>query len=139
MTATKPSRADPFAALDVSDFKPAPAAALRPKPAAETTRAVSEAAGFTSREPSPAPVAVVAPAGRKKAAPKTRKVVEQRRHRTGRNIPLNIKVTADQQARFLRIADEQNLVQGILLERALDAYEAQHGLQPDGTQPASKK
>lgn len=108
-------RADPFA-LDVSDFKPTPASAQKPKPPAEAVRAVSEAQGFPSRDPAPREKTSPAPP----APPK----VEQRRYRTGRNKQLSLKVTEETSARFTRLADEDHLVLGELLDRALDAYEA---------------
>ena len=109
----KLNRADPFA-LDVSDFAPTPARGPKPKPAVEAIRAVSEAQGFPSRDPAPKD---------KPAAGKGR--VEQRRHRTGRNKQLSIKVTEETAARFTRISEAQGLVLGECLARALDAYEAQ--------------
>jgi hypothetical protein len=114
----KPERTDPLGKLDfggLDDFKPTPRAAQQPKPPAETIRAVSEAEGFPSRESAP----------REKAKPASVKV-EQRRYRTGRNKQLSLKVTEETAQRFTRLADEQRLVLGELLERALDAYETAH-------------
>ena len=62
---------------------------------------------------------------REKAKPTPVKV-EQRRYRTGRNKQLSLKVTEETAQRFTRLADEQHLVLGELLERALDAYEEIH-------------
>lgn len=114
----KPERTDPLGKLDLGgldDFKPTPRAAQQPKPPVEAIRAVSEAEGFPSRESAP----------REKAKPALAKV-EQRRYRTGRNKQLSLKVTEETAQRFTRLADEQRLVLGELLERALDAYEAAH-------------
>lgn len=109
----KPGRSDPLGKLDLGDFAPTPVSARKEKPAAEAIRAVSEAQGFPSREPAPREKTVAVP-------PK----VEQRRYRTGRNKQLSLKVTDETAQRFTRLADEQRLVLGELLERALDAYEA---------------
>lgn len=114
----KPERTDPLGKLDLGgldDFKPTPRTAQQAKPSVEAIRAVSEAEGFPSREPAP----------REKAKPALVKV-EQRRYRTGRNKQLSLKVTEETAQRFTRLADEQRLVLGELLERALDAYEAAH-------------
>ena len=111
----KPERTDPLGKLDLGgldDFKPTPRAAQQPKPPVEAIRAVSEAEGFPSRQSTP----------REKAKPTPVKV-EQRRYRTGRNKQLSLKVTEETAQRFTRLADEQRLVLGELLERALDAYE----------------
>ena len=42
------------------------------------------------------------------------------------NKQLSLKVTEETAQRFTRLADEQRLVLGELLERALDAYEGRH-------------
>lgn len=108
----KPERANPLAAFDLGEFKPEPAKATKPKPEPATIRAISEAHGFPSREaPKPQPKP---PQGR----------VEQRRHRTGRNHQLTLKVTPDCAARFNRLADEKKLVYGELLDLLLNTYQA---------------
>jgi hypothetical protein len=96
--------------LDVSAFKPKPVAQLPTRPAAkpEQVREVSEAASFRSREPKPAPVDQPPPR-------------EQRRHRTGRNVQLNIKARAEAVEAFYAIADRQKWVLGETFERAIDA------------------
>lgn len=109
----KPARTDPLGKLDLGDFAPTPVSARKEVTVAEAIRAVSEAQGFPSREPAPREKMIAAP-------PK----VEQRRYRTGRNKQLSLKVTEETAQRFTRLADEQRLVLGELLERALDAYEA---------------
>jgi hypothetical protein len=108
-----PARADPLAILDdLADF--APVSSPKPKPAPELVRQVSEASNFPSRAPSATPKIVTEPAPR---AP-------QRRHRTGRNVQLNMKVTAATAERFSKLSDAQGWVFGDTLARALDALEA---------------
>jgi hypothetical protein len=93
--------------IDVSGFKPIKNA----KPAAESdqVRAISETANFVSREPA------------KLKAPTTTR--EPRRHRTGRNIQLNIKARAETIERFYAIADRNRWVLGETFERAIEALE----------------
>jgi hypothetical protein len=95
--------------IDVSTFKPKPQARGGEHPAAavEKVRAVSEAANFRSRDPKPAP-----------AKPPRR---EQRRHRTGRNVQLNIKARAEAVEAFYAITDRQHWVLGETFERAVEA------------------
>ena len=86
-------------------FKPKPA--LKPSGASPTeVREVSEAVNFRSRDPKPTP------------EPKRR---EQRRHRTGRNVQLNIKARAEAVDAFYALADRQNWVLGETFERAIEA------------------
>lgn len=96
--------------LDVSAFKPKPAAQPSARLAAgpEQVREVSEAASFRSRDPKPGP-----------PAPLVRR--EQRRHRTGRNVQLNIKARAEAVEAFYAIADRQHWVLGETFERAVEA------------------
>lgn len=94
--------------LDVSTFKPKPAAE-HPAAKPEQVREVSEAASFRSREPKPTPV---------KPDPLRR---EQRRHRTGRNVQLNIKARAEAVEAFYAIADHKGWVLGETFERAVEA------------------
>jgi len=96
--------------LDISGFKPRTAA----KPAAqpEQVKAISETASFVSREPIRAPQKIAAPVAR-----------EPRRHRTGRNIQLNIKARAETIERFYAIADRHGWVLGETFERAIAALE----------------
>jgi hypothetical protein len=102
--------------LDVSAFKPKPATKPAEKPGVrrEQVRAVSEAASFRSREPKPAaaPVAMIAPPRR-----------EPRRHRTGRNVQLNIKATAEAVEAFYAITDRESWVLGETFERAIGALQ----------------
>jgi hypothetical protein len=88
--------------LDVSGFKPKPPAKVVD---VEQVRAVSEAANFRSREPGP-----------------TKPVRhEQRRHRTGRNVQLNIKARAEAIEAFYAITDREHWVLGETFERAIEA------------------
>ena len=68
---------------------------LQPKPEQDVIRQVSEANNFLSRAP--------------------------RRHRTGRNVQLNVKVRPETAAQFTAMADEYHVVFGELLQQALDA------------------
>ncbi len=79
-------RADPFGDLSLEEFKPKP---VKKPVAPAAIRQVSEASGFPSRAPVPpaTPALVSVP----KPLP--------RRRRTGRNVQLNLKVTADDLAR----------------------------------------
>jgi len=89
-------------------FQPKTAAKVVPNPVArEQVKAVSEAANFRSRDPQPA-----------RAEPARR---EQRRHRTGRNVQLNIKARAEAVEAFYGIADSHNWVLGETFERAIEA------------------
>jgi len=96
-------------------FKPKPPAKVVPSPVVkEQVKAVSEAANFRSRDPQPA---------RSELARH-----EQRRHRTGRNVQLNIKARAEAVETFYSIADSQCWVLGETFERAIEALrrELQH-------------
>jgi hypothetical protein len=90
--------------VDVSDFRPKPPTNVVD---VEQVRAVSEAANFRSRDPKPA---VVEPLRR-----------EQRRHRTGRNVQLNIKARAEAIEAFYAITDREHWVLGETFERAIEA------------------
>lgn len=93
--------------LDISAFKPKPPAKpVNNAAPVEKVRAVSEAAQFRSRDPKPPP------------QPLRR---EQRRHRTGRNVQLNIKARAQAVQAFYDITDRQNWVLGETFERAIEA------------------
>jgi hypothetical protein len=88
--------------LDLSQFTPQkPVKTEQPPP--EAIRAVAEGAKFQSREPI-------------KASKQG-----QRRHRTGRNIQLNTKVTMSTRDGFYEISDRYHWVLGETLERALQA------------------
>lgn len=84
--------------------------------APDTISAVSEASGFRSREPGPS---VTEPA-EKKDDPFKR---TPRRYRTGRNVQLNIKVSAETIESFYAVADKEGWVLGETLERAVSALE----------------
>jgi hypothetical protein len=94
--------------LDISAFKPKPA--TKPAVRREQVREVSEAASFRSREPKP--VAMIASPRR-----------EPRRHRTGRNVQLNIKATAEAVEAFYAITDRESWVLGETFERAIEALQ----------------
>ena len=94
-------RADPIGG-DLSDFKPAlPKATVLP----EAIRKLSEANGFPSREPERGV---------------TYRPVVRRVWRTGRNLQLSIKVTADTQTRFAALADKRGVPFGELVKQLLD-------------------
>lgn len=96
--------------FDVSAFTPkkTPQSA---EPPSEAVRAVSEGADFKSREPVPPP-----------AAPTPKPVKkDRRRHRTGRNLQLNLKVDAATFEIFYEITDQQGWVLGETLARAVAA------------------
>jgi hypothetical protein len=92
--------------FDVSGFAPKPAGADKGLPA-EQVRAVAERSQFRSREPKSAP-----------AQPEPR---AQRRHRTGRNMQINIKARAEAIEAFYALADRQGWVLGEAFERAVEA------------------
>ena len=88
--------------LDISDFRPTPAGSGVQR---EQVKAVAEPASFRSRDPEPAP-----PARR-----------EQRRHRTGRNVQLNLKVRQEDADAFYALADEHGWVLGEAFQKAIEA------------------
>jgi hypothetical protein len=116
-----PRRIDPFASmdldLDLSGIAPASPAQVRPKPDKAATRAAAERMGFTSREPASSP-AIAAPAQPDPAPPRA-----QRRHTTGRNRQLNLKVTEDALSRFYTLAERHKLVLGEAFAQAVTALE----------------
>ena len=95
--------------LDISGFAPRPPA--RP----EQVKAVAEGAGFRSRGPASVPSALAG------AEPSPAARREQRRHRTGRNQQLNLKVRAEDAAAFYAIADAEGWVLGDAFARAVAA------------------
>ena len=112
-----PPRASMFATVeedlpDLSAFKPTPRAE-RPKPEKAAIRDVAAKAGFTSREPTPT-LAQTDPVARR----------SQRRHITGRNRQLNLKVTEDALGRFYALAEREGWVLGETFEAAVTALEA---------------
>lgn len=100
--------------FDVSDFETAKPAA-RPKPDKVAIKADAEKRGFKSREPANTPEPTAAAAA---AAP-----ARQRRHVTGRNKQLNLKVTDDSLQRFYALADAKGWVLGEAFEHAIAALE----------------
>lgn len=99
--------------IDVTAFAPKPGPD-RSAPAPAAVRAVAEAANFRSREGGAA-----AP---KPTMPETAKR-QPRRHRTGRNVQFNIKVSQSAVDAFYAISDRQGWVLGETLEHALAALE----------------
>ena len=108
--------------IDVTAFAPKPGPD-RSAPAPAAVRAVAEAANFRSREGGSAVPKPAAP------APETAKR-QQRRHRTGRNVQFNIKVSQKAVDAFYAITDRQGWVLGETLEHALAALEK--ALEQDG-------
>ena len=95
--------------LDLSGFAPK-SAPDTDAPPAEKVRAVAEAAHFTSREARP----------QKAASPAKR---APRRHRTGRNVQLNLKASQETVDAFYAMSDKQGWVLGETLELAVQALE----------------
>lgn len=94
--------------FDVEGFAPkSPTTNETPPPNA--VRAAAEASSFRSRDPVAS-----------KKSPRKR---EPRRHRTGRNVQLNVKVRAETLDTFHRIADSQSWMLAQTLEEALAALE----------------
>jgi hypothetical protein len=121
MTSQRASVFDQAPEIDISGFEPRKTA----KPAArpDELKAISESASFVSREPV-APSSKAAPTPRaSREAQKEPIAREPRRHRTGRNIQLNIKARAETIDRFYAIADRHGWVLGETFERAVAALE----------------
>jgi hypothetical protein len=123
MTTQRASVFDQAPEIDISGFEPRKVA----KPAArpDEVKAISETVNFVSREPAlstpPSAPALVGRASRE--AQREPIVREPRRHRTGRNIQLNIKARAETIDRFYAIADRYGWVLGEAFERAIAALE----------------
>jgi len=98
--------------IDISGFKPR--TAVKPAAQPEQVKAISESASFVSREPIQAPRETTASASVAR---------EPRRHRTGRNIQLNIKARAETIDRFYALADRNGWVLGEAFEHAIAALE----------------
>ena len=96
MSSERASVFDQGADLDISGFTPRKTA--KPSPEPDQVKAVSDTAGSASREPSSQTRAGCATSAQGTAP-------EPRRHRTGRNIQLNIKARADTIERFYALAD----------------------------------
>lgn len=99
------TRANPFD--DLGDF--APKTQAKPVEHQQIERIATEM-GFPSRQPSTA-----------QEHPQTKQA--RRRYTTGRNQQLNVKATAETVARFYRLADQQGVPLGELLDQALQALE----------------
>lgn len=106
--------------FDVSGFTPKKQQKTEPKIPAEAIQTVAKAAKFQSREataptiPAPATTATPIP----KEQPR-----QQRRHRTGRNVQLNLKAKQETVDRFYQLTDSQGWVLGETLEQAIVALE----------------
>ncbi len=103
---------DSGAEFDVSEFAPKK---INPSAPAEAVRAVAEESNFVSREPA-----------KPRKSPALKK--EPRRHRTGRNVQVNIKALQDTVDRFNAIVEAQKWVTGYVLERAVAALERELGI-----------
>ena len=104
---------DNSAEFDVSEFAPKKINPSSPTPA-EAVRAVAEETNFVNREPA-----------KPRKSISSRK--EPRRHRTGRNVQVNIKALQETVDRFNAIVDAQKWVTGYVLERAVAALERELG------------
>jgi hypothetical protein len=125
MTSQRASVFDQGPEIDISGFEPRKAA----KPAArpDQVKAISETANFVSREPvAPSPKAERTPRAPREPQ-KEPTAREPRRHRTGRNIQLNIKARAETIDRFYAIADLHGWVLGETFERAIAALDRTAG------------
>ena len=97
-------------ALDLEGFAPKPRPAVPPhSPDRQALREIAEAERFVSREPA-------------------RSI---RRHRTGPNIQLNVKVRRETLEQVHRIADAEGWVLGEVLEHALAALQRERGQDQD--------
>lgn len=108
--------------FDIGGFAPKQPkkAETAPAPTAEKVRAIAEASQFPSREAgTKAPKATVASVT--KAVEEIKK--EPRRHKTGRNVQLNLKVKQETLDLIYKISDENGWVLGETLERALEALQ----------------
>ena len=100
--------------LDLSGFAPKPGGAGGAD--RQQVRAVAEPATFRSREPAP-PLPPSPPPSRREA----------RRHRTGRNVQLNLKVRQEDADAFYALADERGWVLGEAFQMAVEALKAKSG------------
>lgn len=99
------TRANPFD--DLGDFT----AKTQAKPVEpQQIERIAAEMGFPSRQPIATP-------------PHSRVTQTRRRYTTGRNQQLNVKATAETVARFYRLADQQGVPLGELLDQALQALE----------------
>lgn len=118
-----------FDDLNPDDWKPAsPQAAATPKPPQEQIRKVAKAAGFESREATPATV--------DKPTPLTAKPLRKRvPYTTGRNTQTNIKTRLEDDNEFKDISAAMKWPQGYTFQRALEALKRE--LQAAGQWPPS--
>jgi hypothetical protein len=96
--------------FDVTTFAPKPAVEKKTEPSADEIRAVSEKVNFRSRE-----------SGQPRSA--TTSSRPRRKHRTGRNIGLNIKASAPTVNLLYDITNQKGWVLGATLEHALAALQ----------------
>lgn len=104
-------RTNPFAGLGEAPAFERKPKVVRPVESEDIDR-IAEESGFVSRQPA-----------KSSKAPKRK----PRLHRTGRNLNFTLKVTVETRDRFHKLADEQGVILGRLLELALDALEQGHG------------
>ena len=105
--------------FDVSGFAPKKQEEAKPEVPLEAIQTIARGAKFQSRE-------AAAPAATKpiaKPAPAPEPARAQRRHRTGRNVQLIVKVKQETLDRFYQLADAQGWVLGETLEHAVIALE----------------
>ena len=108
-------RANPFP--DLNEFQAKP----KPKPVQkEEIEKLARENGFPSRQP-------IKPTPENKVKPAAKSERKGRRYTTGRNQQINIKATAETIDRLYRLADDQNIPLGKLLDMALDAFEQTSG------------
>jgi len=103
------SRINPLENFNLDEFQVKPADENKPKPDRKTLAKIAEENGFPSRQ----------------AMVKT-ETERPRQHyfRTGRNVQIPIKGTAECQAHLQRLVEELNVPKGVILEEALKALEA---------------
>ncbi len=101
--------------FDVSSFQPQRARAREEDFNPDTLKRLSEAHNFPSRQP---------PTDKQKDQPAR----AQRRHRTGRNVQLNIKTRQETAEAFYRICDDRGWLCAETFERAIAALKKELGV-----------
>jgi hypothetical protein len=103
------SRANPLDSFNLDDFQTKPAEDKKPKQDREAIAKIAEANGFPSRQ-----------------APVKASTERPRQHyfRTGRNVQMAIKGTAECHDQLQRLVEELDVPKGVILEEALKALEA---------------
>lgn len=140
--------------IELGDFAAGESAALGEGPAQETLEAVSEAAGFPSREPRKRTknkqLVTDKPANEKSDAESEKPegkgpAIERRVYRTGRDVQWNLKVMQATKELALDIVDYQKHVKneywpwGRLVEEALGAFLEREKLGPEDIRKELKK